>query len=76
MNMTEVIKVQRPLSSNDLGNPWLLYDKGRVHVVHTKEALMDKTVRAAMGNAIKGYFEAEWSSEGWKIGKKARDQDW
>lgn len=35
---------------------------------------MEKKVKAAW--AIKGYFEAEWSPDGWKIGKKVRDQDW
>jgi hypothetical protein len=47
-----------------------------MHVEHSEESLMEKKVKAAMGDAVKGYFEAEWSPDGWKIGKKVRDQDW
>jgi len=76
MNMTEIIKVQRPLSTNHPGNPWLLYDKNHTHVEHREEGAIDKKVRTDMGSDVKAYFEAEWSSEGWKIGKKVLAEDW
>jgi hypothetical protein len=76
IDMTEIIKIQRSLSSNYPSNPWLLFDKKQMHVEHSEESLMDKKVKAAMGDAVKGYFEAEWSLDGWKIGRKVRDQDW
>jgi hypothetical protein len=40
-------------------------------------ALIDRSVKAAMGDAPKGYFEGEWSAEeGWKIGDRVLDQKW
>jgi hypothetical protein len=57
MNMTDI---QRPLSSNDLGDPWLLYDKNRSHVEQRTEGFINEQLKAAMGDAPKGYFQAEW----------------
>jgi hypothetical protein len=51
MNMTEIIKVQRPLSSNELGDPWLLYDKNRSHVEQRTEGYISEQVKAALGGA-------------------------
>ena len=41
-----------------------------------EEGTVDKKVRADTGGDVKAYFEAEWSSEGWKIGKKVLAEDW
>lgn len=76
MSKTEIIKVQRPLSTNDLGSPWLLYDQKRAHVEHRLEASIDEQVKAAMGTAPKGYFGAEWTGKEWKIGAKVPAENW
>lgn len=76
MNMTEVIKIEKPLSSNDLGDPWLLYDKNRAHLEERTEGFISEKVKAALGDASKGYFQAEWTSEGWKIGDHVMAEDW
>jgi hypothetical protein len=77
MNLKEVVKVQKPLSSNNDDPPWLIYDQGKKKVEERAAALIDRTVKAAMGNDPKGYFEAEWSAEeGWKIGDRVLDQQW
>jgi hypothetical protein len=74
--MTEIIKIQRPLSENTLGNPWLLYDKNRVHVEQRAEAFINEGVKAAMRGASKGYFQADWTDDGWKIGAQVLAEDW
>jgi hypothetical protein len=76
MNMTEIIKVQRPPSSKGLGSPWLLYDKNRARVEPRAEASINEDVKAAMRSAPKGYFQAEWTDAGWKIGDPVVAQDW
>jgi hypothetical protein len=75
--MKEIVKLQQPLSSNDLDPPWLIYDQGRKKVESRAAALIDRAVKVAMGDAPKGYFEGEWSAEeGWKIGDRVLDQKW
>jgi hypothetical protein len=74
--MSEIVKVQRPLSTNDLGNPWLIYDKDHKHLEHKPEATVPHGVKAAMGDDPKGYFMAIWSGGGWKIGERVKEQKW
>lgn len=74
--MSEVIKIQRPVSQNGLSGPWLLYDKGGSHLEQRADAFLNEDVKAAMGGAPTGYFQAEWTAEGWKIGDKVLDQGW
>jgi hypothetical protein len=77
MNLKEVVKVQKPLSSNNADPPWLIYDQGKKKVESRAAALIGREVKAATGNDPKAYFEAEWSAEeGWKIGDRVLDQKW
>lgn len=77
MNLKEIVKVQRPLSSNSDGAPWLIYDQGKKKAEQRAAALVDPAIRAALGSDPKAYFEAEWSMEGgWKIGAKVLPRNW
>ena len=77
MNLKEIVKVEKPLSSNNDDPPWLIYDQGKKKVESRAPALIGRDVKTAIGNDPKGYFEAEWSAEeGWKIGDRVIDQKW
>jgi hypothetical protein len=75
--MKEIVKVQRPLSSNKDAPPWLIYSEGKLKMETRETDLIDPAVKSAMGDDPKGYFEAEWAAQGgWKIGARVKDQDW
>jgi hypothetical protein len=74
--MSEIVKIQRPLSSNEIGNPWLIYDKDRKHTQHKPESSVPEAVKTAMDGDVKGYFMAIWSGGGWKIGDRVEEQKW
>ena len=73
----EIVKVQRPISTNDPRAPWLIYDKDRKHVEQKPSAAIRKDIRKAMGSDFKGYFKGAWSSVvGWGLSVRVEDQDW
>jgi hypothetical protein len=74
--MTEIVKVQKALASNDpaLMELALIYAKGRKCMV---EQRLSDAVNAVMGADVKAFFEAEWLEIGrWSIGKRVADRDW
>jgi hypothetical protein len=74
---SEIVKVQRPLSSSHPSTPWLIYDKGYKHVEHNPEMLVSADVKAAIGKAAKGYFSGVWADDvGWTISERVKGQDW
>ena len=76
MAKTEIVKVQRPLSSNQPDPGWLIYDRNRKHMEECPEGDVPKHVRDALSKDLKGYFQASWSAAGWDLGVKAPDEDW
>jgi hypothetical protein len=74
--MSEIVKIQRPLSTNHWGNPWLVYDKSQKHVESKPEASVEPSVKTAMAKDPKAYFLAVWSGGGWKIGERVKEQKW
>ena len=75
--MTEIIKVQRPLRTNDPTIPWLIYDKSRKREQQLPQSIIPPAAVKALGNDPKGYFEGHWSSiVGWAIGKRVNNQGW
>lgn len=71
--MMEIVKVQRPL----VGDDWLVYAKGRVRSQVLPKFVIPAYVREKMGDDLKGYFEARWSSiVGWAIGDRVAEQEW
>jgi hypothetical protein len=71
----DIVKVQKPLVTNDVRKLALVYSKGRKNIV--QQALDDDTEKA-MRKDLKGFFEAEFVHERnqWKIGKRVSDRDW
>jgi hypothetical protein len=74
--VSDIVKIQRPLSTNDRGNPWLIYDKDKKHREFRPEDQVSSDVKAAMGKDPKGYFIGVWSGGGWKIGERVKEQTW
>lgn len=78
MTHPEVVKVQRPLATNDVpGNPpWYIYDAKRVHRQLIPEHHVPRSVRDAMGGDMKAYFIATWAHDRWKLGGRTSEQIW
>jgi len=69
-----IVKVQRPLSSNDPNAPCLVYDEGRRHQGFIE--LTPEEVVTLMGDAAKGYFEARVERGNLVLGERVADRDW
>jgi hypothetical protein len=75
--MTETVKVQRPISTNDPDEPWLIYDKARKHQTNVPARLIPAHVREAMGGDFKAFFTGAWSSiVGWGLSSRVKDPGW
>jgi len=69
--MSEIVKVQIPL---DGPGPALIYDKARKYSIMRN---LTRHEEKAMGDAVKAYFKATWSSVvGWGLSQRVEDQDW
>ncbi|WP_028164138.1 hypothetical protein [Bradyrhizobium elkanii] len=73
--MTEIVKVQVPLASNDPKAPALIYDRHQKHVTQQK---LDYTILKLMGTDPKAYFEGEWhpASQRWTLNRRVKDREW
>jgi hypothetical protein len=74
---TEIVKVQRPVKTNDPTEPWLIYDRRRNHEVMVPAAAIPEHVKKALGDDFKGYFTGAWSSVvGWGLSARVAAQEW
>lgn len=72
--MKMVVKVQRPVVTNDPAKLALVYAKNHHGVAQQK---LDYATVKAMGDDLKAFFEAELRHTGqWSIGKRVRDRKW
>lgn len=74
--MTEVVKVQLPLASNDpamLDDLALVYDAQRKRMVRQP---LDAATRIAMGRDVKAFFHAQYCDGHWTIGRRVSDRSW
>lgn len=72
-----IVKVQRPLITNDLNAPWLIYDESRKRTQQLPDKVVPDRVKKAMKGDFKAFFNAEWSSVvGWAINERVKDQLW
>lgn len=77
--MSEIVKVQVPLFTNDPqhdnGTRGLVYAKGRKHL---KEQPLPLAVLKSLGEEVKGFFLAEWDDdlEEWLIGERTKGHTW
>ena len=73
----EIVKVQRPIMTNDDQQPWLIYDRKRKHRTIVPAGAIPAHVKKALGGDFKGYFTGAWSSVvGWGLSDRVADQDW
>lgn len=68
INLVEIVKVERQLSG--AGNKWLIFDQSRKHIETRAEALTSPHIQEALGHETEGYFQGDWSAQGWKIGDR------
>jgi len=72
-----IVKVQVPLFTADSrhasGSRGLVYDEKHMH--WGEQALPDEVLKA-LGDDVKGYFEAEYSDGMWLIGKRVEAREW
>ena len=74
---TEIVKVQRPIATNDPNIPWLVYAKGHKKTQQVRQAYITEQTKKAMGKDLKAYFNAEWNDvSGWTIKDRVEDQEW
>ena len=74
---SEIVKVQRPITSTEAGAPWLIYDKARKRVEQKPSATIGNDVRKAMGADYKAFFQGTWSAKGvWELSDRVDDQSW
>jgi hypothetical protein len=71
MKRPEIVKVQRLLYPRN--GPALIYDQKRER---QQQVELPDDVRHQMGGELKAYFEAEWSRNKWRIGKRVAKQPW
>lgn len=72
--MTSIVKVQRPIHTNEPEKFWLMYDKYRVNVTKVPDAVVPNYVKKAMGIDHKAYFIGAWSSVvGWGLSERVSD---
>jgi len=72
--MKTIVKVQRPIVTNDPAELALVYAKNKQGLMQQK---LDHATIVAMGDDFKAYFEAELHASGqWYIGKRVKDQSW
>jgi len=73
----EIVKVQRPIMTTDVAEPWLIYAKGRSRVETRLGAQIEPRVKKAMKGSFKAYFEGiHMTASGWAFGKRVKDQEW
>lgn len=72
--MRMIVKVQRPVVTNDPAELSLVYAEGRFGLVQQS---LDAATVAAMGEDFKAYFDAELRKDGsWSIGKRVKNLEW
>jgi hypothetical protein len=70
----EIVKIQRPLASNEKGTPPLLvYDEKRRYVEQHDQA---PRIMRQLGADTKGYFKAVRAEGKWCIGERVEDKTW
>ena len=75
--MTYIVKVQRPMYSNEDVPRFLVYGKYGKYTKKTLYQELPKNVQKIMKKTFKAYFEATLDPQkGWIIGERVKDQEW
>ena len=54
-----IVKVQRPIVSNDPREPWLVYNRDKTVVKHVPAKDVPSNVKSQMGDKLKAHFLAK-----------------
>lgn len=73
-----IVKVQRPMHTNDPDRSWLIYQKGYKGLVTLKEDKVPEDIRERFEaeDIYKAYYEAIRKDEGYILGEPTQDQEW
>jgi hypothetical protein len=73
--MSEIVKVQVPITASEADQMPLVYAKG--HRLMVQQPL-DLATKRAMGADFKAFFKAEYrpTLRRWSIGTRVKDRDW
>lgn len=63
------VKVQRAVVPKE--GPGLIYDQAQTHVTQQK---LSRRVLEAMGDDLKGFFNAAWDGSQWHIGARIKSK--
>lgn len=76
MSDPEIVKVQRPVFTDDAAQPCLIYDREREREQTTPLARLPAHVRKALDAYPKVYCEALWKGRRWDLGQVVEAQPW
>lgn len=75
-----IVKIQRPVTSNDADMPWLIYNERQTYHVMIADADIPAEVKRAMRGDFKAYFNATFVnarvSDALEINERIAAQDW
>jgi len=74
--MRVVLKVQRPIVTNDPDAPWMLYDGAHKNTAFVKQADVPEQLRSAMGTGHKLFIEVEVIDGHMQIIRTVPDPGW
>ena len=74
---TEIVKVQRPIATNDPNVPWLIYANGHKKTQQVRQEYITEQVKKDMKGDLKAYFNAVWDDVlEWYIKDRVEDREW
>lgn len=75
--MSDIVKVQKPLSTNERVPSALIYDANKSRQMFTPMHTLPPAIRAALDEHPKVYVRGHWSAlTGWTLGRIVGDQPW
>lgn len=59
-----VVKVQKPIMTNEVEPLWLIYDEEREHTFQIKQSEVPQNIKDIIGHRNKAYFRATYEDVG------------
>lgn len=74
--MASVVKVQRPITTTDRSDPWLVYDQSRKRQSTIPDEEISHGSKTMMGADYKAFFLGSWNkkTQSWSITKRVDDR--
>ena len=70
-----IVKIQRPIITNDPRAPWLLYGQGHSNMVEVPAKLVPSEIVHQMGEAFHAHFWGTYE-DGWVVSKRTHSRNW